>query len=64
MVMSLARCMSAISAGDLIIAASRGHRVAADEFQRRSFLAQAVEHGEADALLDADAPLSASASFL
>ena len=35
-------------------AAADRHRVAADELDAGQFLAQPVEHGEADALFDAD----------
>ena len=67
MVISLARCMRAISAGDLIMRQPAVTGVAADALQRGDFLAKAVEGGEADLLLDADAlpvamPLSAQCS--
>ena len=52
--MSFARCISAISAGDLIIAAARGDRRRQHEPAGRRRGAQAVGDEEADALFDAD----------
>ena len=52
MVMSLARCMSAISAGDLIMRHPAVTGVALTASNAGRFLAKSVEDGEADLLFD------------